>query len=47
MEMKQLLIKVNILLLFFLIGCGGDSGRATQSVLPTPVVTYTPGGNSN
>ena len=43
MEMKQLLIKVNILLLFFLVGCGGDSGRATQSVLPTPVVTYTPG----
>ena len=43
MEMKQLLIKFNILLLFFLVGCGGDSGRATQSVLPTPVVTYTPG----
>lgn len=43
MEMKQLLTKINILLLFFIVGCGGDSGRATQSVLPTPDVIYTPG----
>jgi hypothetical protein len=43
MEMKQLLISVNILLCF-IVGCGGDSGRATQSVLPTPPeVIYTPG----
>ena len=31
-----------ILLLFLFIGCG-ESGRATQSVLPTPEVKYTPG----
>ena len=43
MEMKQLLIKTFSILTFFLIGCG-ESGRATQSVLPTPpVVKYTAG----
>ena len=42
MEMKQLLIRSFLILTIFLIGCG-ESGRATQSVLPTPVVTYTPG----
>ena len=35
-------IRIAILLLFIIIGCG-ESGRATQSVLPTPEVTYTPG----
>ena len=35
-------IRVIILFLVLFIGCG-ESGRATQSVLPTPVVTYTPG----
>ena len=38
----ELRIKVIILFLVLFIGCG-ESGRATQSVLPTPVVTYTPG----
>ena len=42
MEMKQLLIRTFSILTFFLIGCG-ESGRATQSVLPTPIVKYTPG----
>ena len=44
-EMEKLkmasLIRISILLIFFT-ACG-DSGRATQSELPTPVVTYTPG----
>jgi hypothetical protein len=43
MEMKQLLIRFNILLLCFAVGCGGDSGRATQSVLPAQEIIYTPG----
>ena len=38
----ELRIKIIILFLVLFIGCG-ESGRATQSVLPTPVVTYTPG----
>ena len=38
----ELRIRVIILFLVLFIGCG-DSGRATQSVLPTPVVKYTPG----
>ena len=42
METKQLLIRSILLLTLFFIGCG-DSGRATQSVLPTPDVKYTPG----
>ena len=35
-------IRITVLFLLILIGCG-ESGRATQSVLPTPEVTYTPG----
>ena len=43
MEKFQMVLRTSlILLLLFFIGCG-DSNRATQSVLPTPVVTYTPG----
>ncbi len=42
MEMKQLLIKINLILLFF-ISCSSDSNRAEQSVLPTPTVKYVPG----
>ena len=43
MEKFQMALRTSlILLLLFFIGCG-DSNRATQSVLPTPVVTYTPG----
>ena len=42
MEMKRLLTNINLFLILFLISCG-DSDRATQSVLPTPEVIYTPG----
>ena len=38
----ELRFKVVILFLFFIIGCG-ESGRASQSVAPIPIVTYTPG----
>ena len=38
----ELRTKIILLFLFLFIGCG-ESGRATQSVLPTPEVTYTPG----
>ena len=38
----ELRIKIILLFLFLFIGCG-ESGRATQSVLPTPEVKYTPG----
>tara|TARA_B110000467_G_scaffold130731_1_gene125171 strand:+ start:254 stop:1207 length:954 start_codon:yes stop_codon:yes gene_type:complete len=43
MKMKALHInKLLILTLFFVISCG-ESNRATQSTVPTPVVVYTPG----
>ncbi len=44
MEKYQMELRTKILLLFLFlfIGCG-ESGRATQSVLPTPEVKYTPG----
>ena len=44
MEKYQMELRTKTLLLFLLlfIGCG-DSDRATQSVLPTPEVIYTPG----
>ena len=44
MEKYQMELRIKTLLLFLLlfIGCG-DSDRATQSVLPTPEVIYTPG----
>ena len=43
MKMKALHInKLLILTLFFVISCG-ESNRATQSTVPTPVVIYTPG----
>ena len=38
----ELRTKIILLFLFLFIGCG-ESGRATQSVLPTPEVKYTPG----
>ena len=38
----ELRTKIILLFLFLFIGCG-ESGRATQSVLPTPDVKYTPG----
>ena len=38
----ELRTKILLLFLFLFIGCG-ESGRATQSVLPTPEVKYTPG----
>ena len=38
-SIKKILIGISLLLF---IGCG-DSDRATQSVLPTPEVIYTPG----
>ena len=38
----ELRTKIIFLFLFLFIGCG-ESGRATQSVLPTPEVKYTPG----
>ena len=38
----ELRTKIILLFLFLIIGCG-ESGRATQSVLPTPEVKYTPG----
>ena len=43
MEKYQMELRTKIILLLFLfIGCG-ESGRATQSVLPTPDVKYNPG----
>ena len=39
MELRN---KILLLFLFLFIGCG-ESGRATQSVLPSPEVKYTPG----
>ena len=44
MEKYQMELRTKTLLLFLLlfVGCG-DSDRATQSVLPTPEVIYTPG----
>ena len=38
----QMVLRTSLSLLLLFISCG-DSNRATQSVLPTPVVTYTPG----
>ena len=38
----ELRTKIILLFLILFIGCG-ESGRATQSVLPTPEVKYTPG----
>ena len=38
----ELRTKIILIFLFLFIGCG-ESGRATQSVLPTPEVKYTPG----
>ena len=38
----ELRTKIILLFLFLFIGCG-ESGRAPQSVLPTPEVKYTPG----
>ena len=39
----QMVLRTSLSLLLLLFVSCGDSNRATQSVLPTPVVTYTPG----
>ena len=39
----QMVLRTSLSLLLLLFISCGDSNRATQSVLPTPVVTYTPG----
>ena len=39
----QTVLRTSLSLLLLLFICCGDSNRATQSELPTPVVQYTPG----
>jgi len=43
MEKFQMALRISLSLILLLFISCGDSNRATQSVLPTPVVTYTPG----